>query len=171
MKYFLIFSIFFIFACKKEVILSKPSFSSDPIHKEYEKSIKEMEKEKETIQKSIDEANERINDNSFNPKLADLIKNEIFVQEKHIRLIEQEIAYLRLKDNDRSIFYAKNQETLTEESINKDFEDYKVSEVANTKKYVWRLRPALVLPKDESKKTEEKDKKSAEKPKESSSHH
>ncbi|MBY0383600.1 hypothetical protein K2X05_00445 [bacterium] len=149
MKYFLIFLIFAISACKKEVVLSGPSFSKDPIHLDYSKKIKDFESEYADIKKGIDDARERINDSSFAPKLAELIKNEIFVQEKYLRLIEQEISFLKMKDNDRSKYYAENAKALTAEQVKKDHEDYLLAEKATPRKYTWRLRPGLILPPQE----------------------
>lgn len=159
MKYFLIFMIFALFACKKEVALSGPNFSKDPIHLDYSKKIKEFESEYADIKKGIDEARERINDSSFAPKLAELIKNEIFSQEKYLRLIEQEISFLKMKDNDRSKYYVTNSKDLSSERIKKDYEDYLLAETANPKKYIWRLRPGLVLPPQDKPKEPSKPKK------------
>lgn len=146
MKYFLILLIFAISACKKEVVLTRPSFSNDPIHLDYSSKIKDFEAEYADIKKGIDDARERINDSSFTPKLVELIKNEIFTQEKYLRLIEQEVSYLKMKDNDRSKYYSENSNTLTAEQVKKDHEDYLLSEKANPRKYTWRLRPGLILP-------------------------
>lgn len=156
MKYFFIFFIIAVVSCKKEGILLRPSFSDDPIHIAYSKQIKGFEDEYSQIKKGIDDAKERINDSSFTPKLAELIKNEIFNQQKYLRLIEQEIAYLKLMDNDRSKYYLENSETLTKEIIKKDHEDYLLSQTVNPKTYIWRKRPGLVLPPIEKPKEAEK---------------
>lgn len=146
MRYFLIFLIFIVSACKKEVVLSRPSFNKDLIHLDYAKKINEFQKEHDDIQKGISDAKNRINDSSFTPKVAEIIKSEIFIQEKYLRIIEQEINYLKIKDNERSKYYLENESTLTEEIVKKDHEDYLIQEKANPKKYIWRLRPGLVLP-------------------------
>jgi hypothetical protein len=161
MKYFVIFFIFAISACKKEVVLSGPSFDKDPIHLDYAKKIKEFEGEYADIKRGIDDARDRISDSSFTPKLVELIKNEIFTQEKYLRLIEQEISFLKIKDNERSIYYSGHEKTLSSEQIKKDHEDYLLSETANPKKYIWRMRPGLVLPPQSTPKESSKPKKEA----------
>lgn len=151
MRYFLISLIFFVSACKKEVTLLRPSFSSDLIHVDYTKKITEFQKEHDDIQKGIQIAKDRINDSSFTPKVAELIKSEIFIQEKYLRIIQQEIDFLKIKDNERSKYYVEHSEVLTAEIVKKDYEDYLVREKANPKKYLWRLRPGLVLPEETKK--------------------
>jgi hypothetical protein len=157
MRYFLICLIFLVSACKKEVTLLRPSIGSDQIHLDYAKKITEFQKEYEDIQKGIQIAKDRINDSSFTPKVAELIKSEIFIQEKYLRIIQQEIDFLKIKDNERAKYYVENSEVLTSEIIKKDYEDYLVREKANPKKYIWRLRPGLVLP-ERTKKAEPKKK-------------
>ncbi len=151
MRYFLIYLIFFVSACNKEVTLLRPSFGSDSIHQDYKKNLAEFQKEYDDIKAGIQTAKDRINDSSFTPKVAELIKSEIFIQEKYLRIIEQEINYLKIKDNERSKYYAERSDTLTAAIVKKDYEDYLVREKANPKKYIWRLRPGLVLPEDTKK--------------------
>ncbi len=161
MRYFIISLIFFITACKKEVTLLRPSFGSDSIHMDYTKKLTEFQKEYDDIQKGIQTAKERINDSSFAPKVAELIKSEIFIQEKYLRIIEQEINFLKIKDNERSKYYVEHSDILTSEIVKKDYEDYLVREKANPKKYTWRLRPGLVLPEDTKKTAPKKSKPAA----------
>jgi hypothetical protein len=161
MRYFFIFLILIISGCKKDAVLSRPSFKKDPIHLDYEKKVSSFQKEYDDIAKGISDAKERINDSSFAPKMAELIKNEIFVQEKYLRIIDQEISYLRIMDNERSKYYLENAETLTEEKIKKDHEAYLIQEKANPKKYIWRMRPGLVLPDDPKAKKKKEEHKEA----------
>ena len=133
----------------------RPSFGSDKIHADYTKKLIEFQKEYEDIQKGVQIAKDRINDSSFTPKVAELIKSEIFIQEKYLRVIQQEIDFLKIKDNERSKYYVEHSEVLTSEIVNKDYEDYLIREKANPKKYIWRLRPGLVLP-ESTKKAEPK---------------
>ncbi len=151
MRYFLISLILLASACKKEVTLLRPSFGSDSIHQDYKKKLTEFQKEYDDIKAGIQIAKDRINDSSFTPKVAELIKSEIFIQEKYLRIIEQEINYLKIKDNERSKYYVEHSEALTAEIVKKDYEDYLVREKANPKKYIWRLRPGLVLPENPKK--------------------
>lgn len=129
----------------------RPSFGSDLIHVEYAKKITDFQKEYDDIQKGIQIAKDRINDSSFTPKVAELIKSEIFIQEKYLRIIQQEIDFLKIKDNERSKYYVEHSDILTAEIVKKDYEDYLVREKANPKKYIWRLRPGLVLPEETKK--------------------
>ncbi len=156
MKYFLIFLLFAIVSCKKEVALTRPSFSSDPIHLDYANKIKDFEDEYSQIKNGIEEAKLRINDSSFTPKLAELIKNEIFIQEKYLRLIDQEISYLKMKDNDRSKYYLDHSESLNAEAIKKDYKDYLLAQKVNPKSYIWRKRAGLILPPAEKPKAADK---------------
>ncbi len=146
MNYLFILTLFILCACEKKNLLSGPSFTSDKIHLEYSTNIKTFEDEYSDIKKGIDDAQSRINDSSFTPKLAEIIKNEIFVQEKYLRLISQEISVLKLRDNERSKYYEQNSETLTNDQVKQDYESFKLSEKANPRKYIWRMRPGLILP-------------------------
>lgn len=137
-------------------MLPRPSFSDDKIHLEYSNNIKEFESEYSDIKKGIEDAQSRINDSSFTPKLAEIIKNEIFVQEKYLRLISQEISFLKIKDNERALYYEKNRENLTDELVKNEYEAFKLAQKANPKKYIWRMRPGLILPPVESKPTNDK---------------
>jgi hypothetical protein len=151
MRYFLLSLIFFVSACKKEAKLVRASFGSDLIHMDYNKKLTEFQKEYQDIENSIQAARDRINDSSFTPKVNELIKNEIFIQEKFLSIIQQEIDFLKIKDNERAKHYATNPELLTTEKAKQDYEDYLLREKANPKKYTWRLRPRLVLPEDPKK--------------------
>ncbi len=144
MRYFLLFFIFAVCGCKKEVLSLAPSFDSDKIHKDYSAKIKEFESEHAEIKKSIDEANSRIQEVDFSPKVAELIKSEIYTQEKYLRIIEQEIAFLKIEDNNRKTEYSTKE--LTQDGVDKEYEEYLLSEKANPRKFIWRLRPGLVLP-------------------------
>ena len=149
-----------ISGCKKEVLSLSPSFDSDPIHKDYEQKIKEFEKDHQEIKKSVDEAKSRIAEVDFSPKIAELIKSEIYTQEKYLRLIEQEVAFLKVSDNLRKKRYSD--EELTQKDVDADYEEYLLQQKSNPKKYVWRLRPGLVLPpKQESTPKKEEEKKSS----------
>ncbi len=153
MRYLIFSLILLTMACKKDVMISRPSFNSDAIHKDYKKKIEDFQKEYDDIKKGILDAKDRINDSSFTPKVAELIKNEIFIQEKYLISIDQEINFLRILDNARSKYYSINSETITAETIKKDHDDYLIAEKANPRKYIWRMRPGLVLPEQPKKAT------------------
>jgi hypothetical protein len=136
----------------KNLISSTPTFESDPIHIDYQNKIKEFEKEYDSIKKAIEDARVRIADLDFTPKVADLIKSELFTQEKYLTLIDQEISYYKLKDIQRNKYYSKSDKSLTQKMIEDDYKKYQLSEKANPPKYVWRSRPPFTLPPKETKK-------------------
>jgi hypothetical protein len=164
MNYFWILFILMSNSWGSDLLSSPPAFASDPIHLDYEKKIKELEKEYDDIKKSIDDARERIADLDFTPKVADLIKSELFTQEKYLTLIDQEISYFKLKDLGRKKYYSENSANLKADMIAQDLKNYQLSEKANPKKYIWRTRPPFALPPKENKKQNEKPKET-EKPK------
>lgn len=142
--FFILFYLLCTFCSKKEI--EPVSFEKDQIYLYQIKEIKELESDYDKIKKSVEDARERIKDTDIPPKIVNLVKAELFTQEKYMRLIEQKIALNKIEINDRKKHYIEVTNLIPEKELQIEYEEYLLSKKTNPPIYVWRDRPGISLP-------------------------
>jgi hypothetical protein len=98
-----------------------------------------MELDGYIIENQIKIARERIGDLLVSPKMLDIAKKDLNQKEKFYSQIDQQIAYLKIRINNREKYFLENQSSLTREKLDKEFADYSLNKQANPVSYPWRI--------------------------------
>lgn len=101
--------------------------------------LKQMELDGYIINNQIKIARGRIEELSIHPKMADIAKKDLYQKEKFYSQIEQQIAYLKIRLNNREKYFLQNQSTLTKEHLAEEYAQYSQNKTANPGKYPWRI--------------------------------
>ena len=133
----LLFSFIFTTGCFSSDRLV--SLEDDKVRFELQKDIAELESDEKQLQQLVDAARERLRDLSISPKMLDIAKKDLYAKESFLKQVNQHIAYLQIKVNDRMVYFVKNQKNLTKEMLEEDLRAYQTSKLANPVKYPWRI--------------------------------
>jgi hypothetical protein len=141
MNYFtllLIIASFLTTSCFKSQEI-KATREDDTVRAELESDLKQLELDGYIIENQISIAQNRIQQLSISPKMQDIAKKDMYQKRSFLSQINQQIAYLKIKINNREKYFLENQASLTKEGLEKEHEAYLTNKEANPTSYPWRI--------------------------------
>jgi len=101
--------------------------------------LKQLELDNSIIENQVKIARTRIEELTISPKMYDIAKKDMYQKEKYLSQIQQQIAYIKIKLNDREKYFLENQRALTKEKFDKEFEEYSLNKESNPVDFPWRI--------------------------------
>ncbi len=114
----------------------------DKVRIELESDIKQLEVDGYIIDNQVHIARNRLQELSISPKMYDIAKKDLYQKESYYSQISQQIAYLKIKLNNREKYFLDNQAALSKERLDKEYAQLLIDKEANPTKYPWRI-PAM----------------------------